>query len=162
MNRIQHIKVVTDAPEELRTFLREVAELPDSFDIQAYGTDPPGNVQTRAKVVLRGPELTWDDIASTRGRSGEPGFVSGSVETRQLQVFPGEVPGIWAIAIGTRDLEGVHHKCTTRGIPTTPIELTPFVGSNVRAFFVIVGGITFEFLRVEPLDGNAAPLQTPP
>lgn len=149
MNRIQHIKVVTNEPDVVREFLRDVADLPDGFDIEPYGADPQGNVQTRAKAPPAGPELSWEDIAAVRGMKCEPGFISGSVESRQIQVFSSDAPGIWAIAIGTRDVEATHTKCVARNLPTTPISITAFNGNNVRAFFVIVGGLTFEFMRVE-------------
>jgi hypothetical protein len=90
--------------------------------------------------------------------TGGPGFISGSVESRQIQVFESPVPGVWAIALATRDLEGVHAKCRARRYPTTPILATPFDGNTVRAFFVIVGGITFEFMRVEPLAATGDPV----
>lgn len=152
MNRIQHIKVVTNAPEEVKIFLRDVAELEGGFDIPAgiYNGTPSDNVQPRAKVLPEGPDLTWEDIGTVSGMKGGAGFIAGSVESRQIQVFPSDAPGIWAIAIGTRDVERIHAKCVAHGIATTPIAVTPFNGGNIRAFFVIVGGITFEFLRVEP------------
>jgi len=164
MTRIQHIKLVTNAPDEVREFLRDVADFPEGFDIAPYGADSTDNVQTRAKVVPSGPDLSFEDIASTRGMTGGPGFIAGSVESRQLQVFESPVPGVWAIALATRDLEGVHAKCRERGLPTTPVLATPFNGNTVRAFFVIVGGITFEFMRVEPLDpfvGKESPAHDP-
>lgn len=151
MSRIQHIKIVTDAPDDVREFLRDVADFPEGFDITSYSAvDPQGNVQPRAKQQPVGPDLTWDDIASLRALNGEPGFIAGTVESRQLQVFPGSVPGIWAVAIGTRDVEGAYAKCKQRGFPATEISVTPFNGSSVRAFFALVGGITFELMRVEP------------
>lgn len=154
MNRIQHIKVVVTDVDEVREFLRDVADLPEGFEIQAYAADPQGHVQTRYVSPPAGPDLTWDDISSLRGLSGEPGFIAGSVESRQVQVFPGAVPGIWAIAIGTRDVEGVHAKCIARGWPTTEITVTPFAGNAVRAFFVMVGGVAWEFMRVEPVSSE--------
>ncbi|MET0143506.1 MAG: hypothetical protein ABW122_13215 [Ilumatobacteraceae bacterium] len=152
MNRIQHVKMVSPAAAEIAAFLRDVGGLPGGFEIPSYGSDPLGHTQTRAKVPPTGPDLSWDDIASMRGGNGQDGFIAGSVESRQLQILPGETPGIWAVAIGTRDLEGVYERCRERGLATTPIEATPFVDSMVRAFFVVVGGITFEFMRVEPAD----------
>lgn len=152
MTRIQHIKLVSNAPEEVREFLREVADFPEGFDIAPYGADSTDNVQTRAKVLPSGPDLSFEEVAAMRGMTGEPGFIAGSVESRQLQVFHSDVPGVWAIALATRDLEGVHAKCRERALPTTPVLSTPFNANTVRAFFVLVGGILFEFMRVEPLE----------
>jgi hypothetical protein len=152
MNIIQHIKIVTPDVEAVETFLREVSGLPEGFAFEGYGSsDPQGRTQPRAKEQPAGPELTWDDIAGLRGSSGQAGFISGSTASRQLQILPGETPGVWAIAIGTRDLEGAYAKCKERGLPMTEMDVTDFAGQKVRAFFVIVGGLTFEFMRVEPI-----------
>jgi hypothetical protein len=151
MNIIQHIKIITPDIEEVETFLREVAGLPDGFPIDGYGSsDPQGRTQPRAKQLPTGPELSWDDIAGLRGSSGQGGFIAGSTASRQLQVLHGETPGVWAVVIGTRDLEGVYAKCKERGLPMSETDVTDFAGNKVRAFFVIVGGLTFEFLRIEP------------
>ena len=153
MNRIQHIKVVSNDPGRMRFFLRAIADLPEGFDIPAYGKDPADG-EPRMPPLASKKELSWEDIGSTRRMTGEPGFIAGSVESRQIQVFPSDQPDIWAIAIGTRDVEGTHAKCLANDFPTTPIVATPFNGGIVRAFFVIVGGITFEFMRVEPADSS--------
>lgn len=157
MNRIQHIKVVSTAPEEVRSFLRDIAGLPEGFDIPSYG-DASGAGAPSVPIEEPKTDLAWEDIASKHRMNGQPGFIAGSVETRQIQVFGSDQASIWAIAIGTRDVEGVHAKCLERGLPTTPVVVTPFNGGNIRAFFVIVGGITFEFLRVEPADSNTGAL----
>jgi len=39
MTRIQHIKLVTNDPEGMREFLRDVADMPEGFDIAPYGAE---------------------------------------------------------------------------------------------------------------------------
>ena len=71
-------------------------------------------------------------------------------ESRQFQVYSGDTPQIWSVAIGTRHLERAHERCVASGIPCTEMHLVPW-GENqgIRAFFAEVGGIVFEVLRVE-------------
>ncbi len=76
------------------------------------------------------------------------GFITGSPESRQFQIFQGDVPKIWGVAIGTRHLERAHERCVERGIPCTEPAITPWGDDGtIHFFFAEVGGIVFEVMR---------------
>src|SRR6185437_16881084 len=94
--------------------------------------------------------LSWPDVIAFRAGSNDDGFITGSPRSVQFQVYPGKVPHIWGIAIGTRHVERAYERCLARGIPCTDIQLVPWTdGGGIRAFFAEVAGIIFEVLRVE-------------
>ncbi len=78
------------------------------------------------------------------------GHITGDSSSRQFQIFQGDEPKVWGVAIGTRDLEGAHARCVEHGIPCTDVQLTDWHdGGSIRFFFAEVGGIVFEVLRAE-------------
>ena len=85
------------------------------------------------------------------GPGSDGGAIVGSSESRQFQVFHAEAPQLWSVAIGTRHVERAHDRCVERGLPCTDVHSTPWGqdGGGVTFFFVEVGGILFEVLRVE-------------
>ncbi len=76
-------------------------------------------------------------------------MITGSPESRQFQIFHGDKPHIWAVAVGTRHLERAHARCLERDIPCTEPTLSPWGDGTIRFFFAEVGGIIFEVMRVE-------------
>src|SRR5439155_6610963 len=99
-----------------------------------------------------GGELSMDDVLGRRGGGETNGFIAGDPHSRQFQILKSDGDAaFWAICIGTRDIEGAHERCRTRGIPATPITVGDWnERDNIRNFFCIVGGLMFEVIRVEP------------
>jgi hypothetical protein len=144
MDRINHVKIVTPQPEAVDRFLREVLELPGGWKI-------PGAKAAGAHPAVPAAPVTWDSVLARRSDDGSGGFITGSPESRQLQILRGPRPAIWSVAIGTRHIERAHQRCKERGIPCSDMQLVDWnERDGVRAFFAEVGGILFEVMRVEP------------
>ena len=144
MDRINHVKIVTPEPEAVDRFLREVLEIPDGWTI-------PGAKRAQAHPPAKASPVTWESVIARRGDDGSGGFITGSPESRQLQILRGAKPHIWSIAVGTRHIERAHERCLQRGIPCSDVQLVDWnERDGVRAFFAEVGGILFEVMRVEP------------
>ena len=144
MDRVNHVKIVTPEPEAVDRFLREVLELPEGFPI-------PGARPARTHPPLAAAPVSWESVTSRRGDDGSGGYITGSTESRQLQILRGAKPHIWSVAVGTRHLERAHQRCKERGIPCSEMQLVDWTERDgVRAFFAEVGGILFEVMRVEP------------
>ena len=90
-----------------------------------------------------------DTVGEFRGTSTSfGGFITGSPESRQFQIFQADEPKVWGIAIGTRHLERAHERCVERDIPCTDLQVTPWGdGGTIEFFFADVGGIVFEVMR---------------
>ena len=150
MDRINHVKVVTPEPELVDAFLREVCEIPEGWPLGAQAAElRPGPLAPLGP----GGELTMDDVMVQRGGSEAVGYITGDSTSRQFQIFKSSTgnAAFWAICIGTRNIEGAHEKCLARGIPATPITVADWnEHDNIRNFFCVVGGVTFEVIRVEP------------
>lgn len=152
MDRLNHIKLVTPNPELVDAFLREVVDIPEGWPLG----ESVGKPRLAPDAPLGpGGELTADDVMGRRnagdGVVGAAGFIAGSPESRQFQIFQSDTPQIWAICIGSRYIERAHERCLARGIPATPITVADWnENDNIRNFFCIVGGIMFEVIRVEP------------
>ena len=147
MDRVNHVKVITPDPQAVNSFLTEVLDIPAGWPMPGDGPSRSPRVQTVAKAD---GTLAWDDVIAFRGGSQSDGFITGSPRSVQFQVYPGDQPKIWGVAVGTRDVVGAHERATARGIPCTPIEGVPWQnGGTIRAFFAEVGGIIFEVLTVE-------------
>ena len=146
MDRLNHIKIVTPDPDAVDRFLREVLDVPEGWPVSP-AADVSGSTQPSSSDA--GDALTMEDIDAFRGASGGDGYIVGSPDSRQFQVFAGERPHIWAVAIGTRNIERAHERCMEREIPCTGLELANWNDGEVRFFFARVGGILFEVLRVE-------------
>ena len=144
MDRINHVKIVTPEPEAVDRFLREVLEVPAGWQIPA-GKPVPRHEPAPAQPV------TWSTVLARRGDDGSGGYITGSTESRQLQILRGPRAHVWSVAIGTRHIERAHQRCQERGIPCSDMELVDWnERDGVRAFFAEVGGILFEVMRVEP------------
>lgn len=146
MDRVNHVKIVTPEPEAVDSFLREVLDIPEGWQL-------PG--QQPAKELAPAPqrEMTWENVIAIRGDDGSGGFITGSTDSKQFQVLRGPQAHIWSVAVGTRHLERAHERCMERGIRCSEMQLVPWGdGQGIRAFFAEVGGIVFEVMRVEQTD----------
>ncbi|MFI5046532.1 MAG: hypothetical protein ACHQIG_05670 [Acidimicrobiia bacterium] len=149
MDRLNHVKIRTPHPEIVDAFLRQVCEFPDGWPVGTGATElapdaplGPGGVLDYAATTAAG---------STGTGSGTGGFITGDPNSRQFQIFGSDTPRLWAICIGTRHIERAHERCLARGIPATPITVADWnERDNIRNFFCIVDGLTFEVIRVEP------------
>jgi hypothetical protein len=152
MDRVNHIKIVTPDPAAIDRFLTEILEVPKGWPMP--GTGPSEAAPVRTVATAEGT-LAWDDVMAFRGGSRSDGYIVGSERSVQFQVYPGDKPHIWGIAIGTRKIEQAYERCLERGIPCTDVQLIPWSeGQGIRAFFAEVGGIVFEVLRVEAIDAR--------
>jgi hypothetical protein len=148
-SRLNHVKLVTPEPEAVDAFLRQVCDIPDGWPLtpesSPLGADAP---------LGPGGELRRDEVADRRSTSGEVGFIAGSPDSRQFQIFKSDAAAFWAICISTRHVEDVHERATARGVPCTAIEVADWnERDNIRFFFCVVGGLMFEVMRVEPKAG---------
>jgi catechol 2,3-dioxygenase-like lactoylglutathione lyase family enzyme len=151
VDRINHVKIVTPDPEAVRRFLTELLEIPDGWSLGEVSTPPPPEVCSPARDDSGA--FTMAGVQTFRGGSADGGgMIVGSTDSRQFQVFHGEVPHIWAVAVGTRHLERVHQRCVEAGIQCTEPSLTAWGDGGIRFFFAEVGGIVFEVLRAESND----------
>lgn len=145
MDRLNHIKIVTPDPDAIDRFLREVLDIPEGWQL---GDVPPARPVVSPARDSDGA-FTADSVSAFRGASGIGGRITGSTESRQVQILHGDKPHIWGIAIGTRHLERAHERCVERGIPCTEPALTPWGAGGIRYFFAEVAGIVFEVMRAE-------------
>ena len=161
MDRINHVKIVTPDPVAVDRFLREVVDFPAGWPLAGDGGDdgdsggdpvaagPPADPRAPARDAEG--RFTAESVGAFRGASSfNGGFITGSPESRQFQILQGDVPRIWATAIGTRDLEGAHRRCTEQGIACTELATLAWGDGQIGYFFAEVGGIVFEIMRAEP------------
>jgi hypothetical protein len=150
VDRINHVKIVSPDPAAVDRFLQEVVQLPEGWPLGSLdGYRPPAEVPSPARAA--NGELTMESIMAFRGETQVTGgYIVGDTSSRQFQIFQGDEPKVWGVAIGTRDLEGAHARCVEGGIPCTDLQLTEWHdGGSIRFFFAEVGGIVFEVLRAE-------------
>jgi hypothetical protein len=150
MDRINHVKIVSPDPAAVDRFLREVVDLPEGWPLGSLdGYEPPAEVRGPARAA--DGSLTMDSIMAFRGPTqAMGGRITGDPTSRQFQIFQGDEPKVWGVAIGTRDLEGAHARCIERDIPCTDVQLTEWHdGGSIRFFFAEAGGIVFEVMRAE-------------
>jgi hypothetical protein len=147
MDRVNHIKIITPDPAAVDRFLTEVVEFPAGWTMPGSGPSQADPVRT---VATPEGTLSWDDVIAYRAGSEADGFITGSTRSVQFQVYPGDEPRIWAVAVGTRHVDRAHARCVEHDIPCSDIRLVPWGDGGIRAFFAEVGGIVFEVLRVEP------------
>jgi hypothetical protein len=147
MDRINHVKIVTPDPAAVDRFLREVVDIPEGWPLGELDGTPPPDVRGPARGA--DGSFTMDTVGEFRGTSTTfGGFIAGSTESRQFQIFQADAPKIWGIAIGTRHLERAHERCVERGIPCTELQVTPWGDDGtIEFFFAEVGGIVFEVMR---------------
>jgi hypothetical protein len=147
MDRINHVKIVSPDPAAIDQFLREVVDVPEGWPL---GTVPAPPSAVPAAAVAPDGRLTVDGVHDYRASSGGGGFITGSTESRQFQILHGDTAHIWAVAIGTRDIEGAYERCLEHGIPCTePALAENEFFSGIRFFFAEVGGVVFEVMRKE-------------
>jgi hypothetical protein len=148
MDRINHVKIVTPDPRAIEVFLTEVLDLPEGWSLGEYGP-------AASPVVgpARNPDgsLSVDSVMTWRGEGTGGGMIVGSPESRQFQIFQAEEPKVWSVAIGTRNVERAHERCVERGLPCTDVHSSPWgqERGGVTFFFVEVGGIVWEVMRIE-------------
>lgn len=152
MDRLNHVKIVTPDPDAVDRFLREIVQLPEGWALGEGG--PEAATATPSQVVSPARDnegnFSLEGVHAFRGDSGSGGLITGSTQSRQFQILHGEHAHIWAVAIGTRDLEGAHQRCLAAGIPCTDPGVVPFGPSgDIGYFFAEVGGLVFEVMRVE-------------
>jgi hypothetical protein len=147
MDRLNHVKLVTPDPAAVDRFLREVVDIPEGWPLGTLDGTPPTEVASPARDA--DGQFSMDGINDFRGTSTSfGGFITGSPESRQFQIFQAAEPKIWGIAIGTRHLERAHERCVERGIPCTEPAVTPWgEDGTINFFFAEVGGIVFEVMR---------------
>jgi len=145
-SRLNHVKIITPEPEVVDAFLRQVCDIPEGWPLSADG-------EPLADDARLGPggELPPSEVTERRRVTGQRGFIVGSPESRQFQIFEGDGSACWAICIATRHVEDVHGRAMNRGVPCTPIDVADWnERDNIRFFFCVVGGLMFEVMRVEP------------
>ncbi len=147
MDRLNHVKIVTPDPAAVDRFLREVVDIPEGWPLGTLDAAPPGEVRSPARAA--DGTFSMDTVGAFRGTSTSfGGFITGSPESRQFQIFQADEPKVWGIAIGTRHLERAHERCVERDIPCTDLQVTPWGdGGTIEFFFADVGGIVFEVMR---------------
>jgi catechol 2,3-dioxygenase-like lactoylglutathione lyase family enzyme len=159
MDRINHVKIVSPDPDAIDRFLREVLDVPEGWPLgpgEGGGPAPgPAPIPAPAKpgtALARDAAgaFTEASVLAFRGDRGQGGRITGSSDSRQFQILAGERAHIWAVAIGTRNLERAHQRCRDRGVPCTDLNFTEWgPQGGIRFFFAEVGGIVFEVMRVE-------------
>jgi len=157
---VNHIKLVTPDADAVNDFLTNIARIPEGRPVETLGgTGPFGMFGVGQPPSEPHPPhddgsgyLSLEQVYTARGADGTGGYSVGELMTsRRFQVFRGEEPHIWSVAIGVPDLEAAHARCKEEGIPVSDIHVvTPF-GTNERCRFLFarVGGIVFELMRRE-------------
>jgi hypothetical protein len=146
MDRLNHIKILTPEPEAVNAFLTEVLDVPAGWSMGPIAGAPPDECPSPARDA-RG-ELTIESVLAFRGID-LGGVIAGSAESRQVQILKSPRAAIWAVAVGTRNLEQAHERARARAIPCTEIDFTEWGEGGARYFFAEVGGVLFEVLRIE-------------
>lgn len=147
MDRISHVKVVTPDPVAVEEFLTDVLDVPKGWSL---GPCPPRPAEVVGPARDAEGALTIDSLMAWRGH-GDGGMIVGSPESRQFQVFHADEPKLWGVAIGSRHVERAHGRCVERRLPCTEVRSAPWGqdGGGITFFFVEVGGIVFEVMRIE-------------
>ena len=145
-SRLNHVKLITPEPDVVDAFLRQVCDIPEGWPLT------PASVPLGPDAPLGpGSELPMSEVSDRRRSTGERGFIAGSPDSRQFQIFQSESAAAWAICISTRHVEDVHERAQARGVPCTPIDVADWnERDNIRFFFCLVAGLMFEVMRVEP------------
>jgi hypothetical protein len=148
MDRINHVKIASPDPAAIDAFLREVVDIPAGWSLGEVGRLSPRSAVSPARDD-RG-EFTRDAVLAFRGGPSDPvGFIVGDAQSRGIQLVQAETPRIWAVAIGTRDVEGAHRRCAERDIPTTELRDADWGDDqSITFFYAEVGGIVFEIMRI--------------
>ncbi len=140
MDRLNHVKIVSPDPAAIDRFLREVLDVPEGWSL---GPPPPAPPPPPRKT------LSMEEVMAFRGGDAvATGFITGTPESRQFQIFSGPRAHIWGVAVGTRYLERAHERCVADALPCTDIQETDWGDGRIQFFFVEVGGIVFEVMRL--------------
>lgn len=149
MDRISHVKIASPDPARIRRFLTEVVDVPDGWPIGPIDTVVPRDAVSPARDEHG--QFTRDAVLRFRGAGEElAGFIVGDSRSRELQVTAAETARIWAVAIGTRDVEGAHERCERFGAPATEITVHDWGERTITFFYAEVGGVVFEVMRIDP------------
>lgn len=146
MDRLNHVKIVTPDPDAVDRFLREVLDVPEGWEL---GPREPAPAEVVSPARAPDGSFTQDSVMAFRAGRGLGGMITGSTESRQFQIFQGDRPHIWAVAVGTRNLEEAHRRCLERGVPCTEPTVSEWSEGTIRFFFAEAGGIVFEVMRIE-------------
>jgi len=147
VNRLNHVKLVTPEPDAVVRFLTEVAGLPQGFEVPSEHIGPAAEWRPEPEEQSK---LTMDDIISMRGANGKSGFIVGDGTSRQLQIMSGDHAAVWAVTVGTTDVDAAYERCQAKGYVCTPRNMVPFVGGDkIHYFFARVGGLVFEIMNIE-------------
>jgi catechol 2,3-dioxygenase-like lactoylglutathione lyase family enzyme len=145
MDRINHVKIVTPDPMAIKTFLTEILDIPEGWELGEL-SPVPDDLDLRSPARDENGEFNHQSVDTFRGAKGG-GLIVGDVPSRQFQILEGDHAHIWAVAVGTRHIERALERCQERGIPCTTQGHTPWHVGGLDFFFAEVGGIVFEILR---------------
>jgi catechol 2,3-dioxygenase-like lactoylglutathione lyase family enzyme len=146
MDRLNHVKILTPDPEAVERFLTEVLDVPEGFSMGPIVGSPPE--ESRSPARDEHGNLTIESVLAFRG-TDLGGVIAGSTESRQVQILKSTRAAIWAIAVGTRNLEAAYARARALAVPCTEIDVTTWGEGGARYFFAEVGGVLFEVLRIE-------------
>ena len=149
MDRISLVKIVTPDPEAVDRFLRQVVDVPEGWPIGGFADADPTPVSPPSPARDANGDFTLAGVHAFRGDSDQGGLITGSPKSRQFQILKGDHAHIWAVAVGTRDLEAAHERCVKHGYPCTEPTLIPWGDAGIRYFYAEVAGVVFEVMRAE-------------
>jgi len=149
MDRLSLVKIVTPDPEAVDRFLREVVDVPEGWRFGGFPDPDPTPLSPPSPARDAQGEFSLAAVHAFRGDTGQGGMITGSPESRQFQILKGDHAHIWAVAIGTRDLEAAHERCIEHGYPCTEPKLIPWGDAGMRFFYAEVAGVVFEVMRAE-------------
>ena len=101
-DRINHVKIVSPDPAAVDRFLREVVDIPAGWPLGSLdGYDAAGR-GARARHARPTTRSTMEGIMAFRGETQTMGgYITGDPSSRQFQIFQGDQPKVWGVAIGT-------------------------------------------------------------
>ena len=146
MDRVNHVKIMSPDPEAVHAFLTEVLDVPSGWSMGPIVGAPPDDRPSPARDA--DGNFTIESVMDFRGVD-LGGVIVGSTESRQVQILKSQRAAIWAVAVGTRNLEQAHARARARDIPCTELGFTEWGDGGARYFFAEVGGVLFEVLRIE-------------
>jgi hypothetical protein len=146
MDRLNHVKILSPDPAAVEAFLTVVLDVPAGWSMGPIVGDAP--VDTPSPARDANGAFTIDSVIDFRGVD-RGGVIAGSTESRQVQILKSDRAAIWAVAVGTRNLEQAHARARARGIQCTELGFTQWGDGGARYFFAEVGGVVFEVLRIE-------------
>lgn len=154
-SRLNHIKIVCPNPQIVNAFLTQVCDFPEGWALDGFlGGGVSAKPVSPEEPLGPGGAVAMEDVQATRGYDGPGaggGFIAGDASSRQFEILSGEPAAVWVPCISTRYIDDVFERAVARGVQCTPITVVDFnERDDIRNFFCIVDGITFEVIRVEP------------